>query len=234
MSTIKRGGSPHDTREFSLQSIETLNKASKHVCYLLNEGYRMKNASVFVGNHFLLSERQRLAVVRSTASDEQLRRRRDKECVKESMAGRTVHIDGFNSVITLEIALCESLLLHCMDGTIRDLAGLRGTYQLIEETPKAIRLIADTLDDLGIRKAVFYLDAPVSNSGRLKSLIAEVWEDYRAELDIQVVHDVDRLLQNQECVMTSDSVILDRCKSWFNLSSICVEKTEAVPIRVWK
>lgn len=165
----------------------------------------MKNASVFVGNHLLLSERQRLAVVRSTASDEQLRRRRDKECVKESMAGRTVHIDGFNSVITLEIALCESLLLHCMDGTIRDLAGLRGTYRLIEETSKAIRLIADTLDDLGIRKAVFYLDAPVSNSGRLKSLIAEVWEDYRAELDIQVVHDVDRLLQNQECVMTSDS-----------------------------
>lgn len=150
------------------------------------------------------------------------------------MRGKTVHIDGFNSIITLEIALCESLLLQCMDGTIRDLAGLRGTYRVIEETSEAVQLIAAALTDLGAAKAVFYLDAPVSNSGRLKSLIAHVWENFEPELEIRVINEVDQVLQNQECVITSDSIILDRCQSWFNLVGLCIERTKAVPVKVWQ
>ena len=55
-----------------------------------------------------------------------------------------------------------------MDGTIRDLAGLRGTYKLIDKTDRAINLIGEYLQKLKIKKVVFYLDSPVSNSGRLK------------------------------------------------------------------
>lgn len=69
-----------------------------------------------------------------------------------------MYIDGFNTVITLEIALCQSLLLRCMDGTIRDLAGLRGTYRLIEETPQAVQIIADALSHLKVKKAKKYGD----------------------------------------------------------------------------
>lgn len=193
----------------------------------------MKNASIFVGNHFLLSERQRLALVRSISPDKQLTIRREKECAAGDLCGRTVHIDGFNTIITLEISLCQSLLLKCMDGTIRDLAGLRGTYRLIQETPKAVRLIADTLKHLKVEKAVFYLDAPVSNSGRLKTLIADVWENLDMALDIQVINDVDRTLQKKDYVITADAIILDQCKSWFNLISFCIEKTGTVPVKVW-
>lgn len=210
-----------------------MKKAAEHIQYLVNEGYAIKSASVFVGNHFLLSERQRLALVRSISSDEQLWLRKEKECIADELCGRTVHIDGFNTIITLEIALCKSLLLECMDGTIRDLAGLRGTYRLIEETPEAVRLIADTLEHLKVQKAVFYLDAPVSNSGRLKSLIADVWENRDMKLDIQVINDVDRILQEKDYVITADAIILDNCKSWFNLIYSCMEKTEAVPVKVW-
>lgn len=233
MKQLKRGSAVNDEKEFSDYSVDTLKKAASHIRYLINEGYAMKSASVFVGNHFLLSERQRLALVRSISSDEQLWMRREKECAADELCGRTVHIDGFNTIITLEIALCRSLLLQCMDGTIRDLAGLRGTYRLIEETPKAVWIIADTLEHLKVQKAVFYLDAPVSNSGRLKSLIAEVWENYNMELDIQVMNDVDRTLYEKDYVITADAVILDNCKSWFNLIYCCMEKTKAVPVKVW-
>ena len=54
-----------------------------------------------------------------------------------------------------------------MDGNIRDLAGLRGTYKLIDKTDRAIDLIGQELEKLKVSKAVFYLDKPVSNSGRL-------------------------------------------------------------------
>lgn len=233
MKQVKRGGAASDEQEFSVSSMEVLKKAAGHIRYLVNEGYAIKNASVFVGNHFMLSERQRLALVRSISTDAQLRLRREKECSAEELCGQTVYIDGFNTIITLEIALCQSLLLSCMDGTIRDLAGLRGTYRLIGETPRAIQMAAQTLADLKIQKAVFYLDAPVSNSGRLKSLIAEVWEPYDMELDIQIIHDVDRVLQEKEHVITGDAIILDKCRSWFNLAALCIGKTGSAPVKVW-
>ena len=71
-------------------------------------------------------------------------------------------------------------------------------------------------------------------SGRLKSLIAHVWENFEPELEIRVINEVDQVLQNQECVITSDSIILDRCQSWFNLVGLCIERTKAVPVKVWQ
>ncbi len=53
------------------------------------------------------------------------------------------------------------------------------------------------------------------------------------ELDIQVINDVDRTLQEKDLVITGDAIILDKCKSWFNLLGICLEKTKAVPVKVW-
>ena len=78
-----------------------------------------KNASVFVGKHYLLSERQRLALVRSMATDEAVAFRKAKEKARLE-PGSDVYIDCFNTVISLEIAFSDSTLLLCMDGTIRD------------------------------------------------------------------------------------------------------------------
>ena len=51
----KRGFIPEDVRNFSAEAIKSLRLASRHVAYLINEGYDLKQAAVFVGNHFLLS-----------------------------------------------------------------------------------------------------------------------------------------------------------------------------------
>ena len=61
----KRGYVPEDERYFSAKALETLRTASRHISYLINENYDLKQASVFVGNHFLLSERQRLAIMKN-------------------------------------------------------------------------------------------------------------------------------------------------------------------------
>ena len=58
----KRGYVPEDERNFSPNAIKRMKNASRHIRYLINEGYDLKQAAVFVGNHFLLSERQRLAL----------------------------------------------------------------------------------------------------------------------------------------------------------------------------
>ncbi len=74
-----------------------------------------------------------------------------------------------------------------MDGTIRDLATLRGTYRIIPETENASRIMYDMLQEAGVSKINILLDEPVSNSGRLKTLLAEVGEEYSPELDIQII-----------------------------------------------
>lgn len=213
----RRGYVPDDDRNFSPEAILAMRTASKHICYLINEGYDLKSASTFVGNHFLLSERQRLAIVRSVATEEELQERNKKCRDITDMAGQTVCIDGFNEIITLEVMFSHSPLFLGTDGCIRDLAALRGTYRIIPETDMAIRLMLKVISNAGVRKAVILLDEPVSNSGRLKARIADIREEggdlYPLELDIQILRDVDKELYRKDFVITSDSVILDNCSS---------------------
>lgn len=120
--------------------------------------------------------------------------------------------------------MSDSLLLKCMDGTVRDLAALRGTYRLIDKTDKAIVLIGKALEDSKIGKAVFYLDAPVSNSGRLKQWIIELLSQFTFEVEVEVINNVDSVLEKLDNVITGDAIILDKCVSWFNLNAKLVDE----------
>lgn len=230
----KRGYVPEDERYFSPEAIEIMRMASRHIRYLLDEGYDLKQTSTFVGNHFLLSERQRLAIVRSLASGKQLSGRKKKLVPMDQLAGQEVWIDGFNTIITLEVLLNRSVLFRCMDGTIRDLAALRGTYRLMPETDGAVQMLLESLKNAGVRKIKILLDQPVSNSGRLKTRIADIAEETGcSDLDIQILRDVDRTLYDKGLVITSDSVILDHCRSWVNLTAECVKQMGYPVLQVW-
>ncbi len=202
--TVKRGYVSSDEKEF-IDQIEKLRRAGEELYYLINRGYQIKPASTFVGNHHLLSERQRLALVRSISP---------KGSIEE---------DTFNTVITLEIAFSGSTLLSCMDGTIRDLAGLRGTYRIIDKTDMAVETIRKVLEVEGVKEAHFLIDAPISNSGRLSSKIEDMFEKSPVEAVCEVINDVDKNLYGKENVMTSDAIILDNCVSWFNLTGKAIQ-----------
>lgn len=221
---VKRGFVPTDAKEFgTAENLEKLRKSAEEVYFLINRGYAVKNAVTFVGNHYLLSERQRTAVARSVSSEKSIKIRREKELSDSDVAGKTLYIDGFNAVITLEIAYSDSMLFRCMDGTIRDIAGLRGTYRLIDKTDMAVNAIAETLTSLDIGKAVFYLDAPVSNSGRLKQKILEIMQNKSFETEVYIENAVDSILESKSFVVTADTVILDKCMSWYNLTDTVIK-----------
>lgn len=216
MSDPRRGYVPEDDKEFSDESCKLLQKAQKDIFYLLEQGYPIKNASVFVGNHYMLSERQRLAVVRATADLNAIRSRKAK-LLTTINPGSTIFLDGLNVIIVMEVALSKGTLIRGMDGTIRDLAGLRGTYRLIDVTDKAILLIAEKLEQLRIREAIIYLDAPVSNTGRLKQRIGELLRNFPFEVTVELTDNPDVILEQLGPVITSDAIILNRCVSWYNL-----------------
>lgn len=216
MQECRRGYVPTDEKEFSPENQLVLHKAQKDLLYLLEQGYKVKGASTFVGNHYMLSERQRLAIVRATARQSQLHLRREK-CIPNTHTASEVVIDGMNVIITLEVALSSSTLIRCMDETVRDLAGLRGTYHLIDKTDIAIRFIGEELAKRDTQKVIFYLDAPVSNTGRLKQRILELYAAYPFQTVVELVASPDAILKKESNVITQDSIILDQCESWINL-----------------
>lgn len=213
--TVQRGFVPTDRIEFNQQNIELLKTAKQDICTFINRGYNIDKVTEFVGNHFKLSARQRLALKRIISSNDELNLRY-RHKIDNLAPNSIVNIDGLNLIITLEVALSNSTILKCMDGTIRDLAGLRGNYRIIDKTLVALDLIFKKFNEIKIYKAVFYLDSPVSNTGRLKQTIIELSQNYDFEVEVNLVLNADVILQDLDNVISSDSIILNKCSTWLN------------------
>lgn len=220
METVKRGYAPKDGMEFGSNMTDKLNAAAYEIMFLINRGYDTKSATTFVGNHYLLSERQRMALARITSTQDALERRERKRLLQPS---ESLVLDGFNTIITLEVALSGSLLLEGMDGTIRDLAGLRGSYRIVDKTVRAVELLLDQMERLEVKNALFYLDQQVSNSGRLRALLLDMATNHRLQVQVELNPCVDRILSGMKNVVTADAIILDKCGSWYNLNRGLIE-----------
>ncbi|TJX12746.1 DUF434 domain-containing protein [Tissierella creatinini] len=224
IKTTRRGYDSEDEKFFTEDYLKKFYEARDDIKLLVDRGYKLAHTTEFVGNHFQLSARQRIALKRTICSTEEVNNRKAKMLSLEEVQGGSFNIDGFNLIILLEVALSGSLLIHGDDGTIRDLAGLRGTYRIIDKTDMALNLIGKAMKDLSISNVKFFLDAPVSNSGVLRGKIKGFEDEWNIKVDVDLVPNADVILSKMERVVSSDSIILDNCMSWFNLSRYIVEK----------
>ena len=221
-----RGPHPEDAKLFAAESIPTLRKALADYSMLLTKGYATNSSLKLVGDHFALTQRQRLAIMRSACSDQQLQIRQSKQIDVSQLKDQPILIDGYNLLITTEAALSSAPIFIGRDGCMRDLAGIHGSYRKVTETIPAIELIAKHLHDLGIASARWLLDSPVSNSGKLKTLIRELAEKNNWPWQIDLLTNPDKeLIAAEQTVATSDSNILDNCTRWTNLPPQIITKT---------
>jgi hypothetical protein len=219
-----RGAHPEDLRLFDRTQLKRMKLAAEEVVYLLGRGYPAATAVDVVGNHHQLEARQRVAMGRMLCSPDQRARRSSRAIERTAAQGKTLLIDGFNLIITIEVALSGGLVLDCADGTVRDLAGLRGSYHPVDETDGALDLIGRELTALGLSGARIFLDAPVSNSGRLRARILDFAHRWPFPVDAEVVPNPDAILARAENAVSSDSAILDRCGSWLNVGRFIVDR----------
>jgi hypothetical protein len=219
-----RGAHPEDLRLFDRTQLKRLRPAAEEIVWLLGRGYPMSAAVETVGNHHQLEARQRLALQRALCSPEQRARRQARALERTAAHGRTLLVDGFNLVITIEVALSGGLVLDCADGTVRDLAGLHGSYHPVAETDRALDLIGTELASIGPARVRVFLDAPVSSSGRLRARIEERARGWGFPVDAEVVPNPDAILARADNAVTSDSTVLDRCGSWLNLARFVVDR----------
>jgi hypothetical protein len=223
-----RGPDPRDRHAFDPSTWPALREAVADLSWLLGRGYAEPSALKLVGDRLSLTERQRAAVRRCACTGAALLRRRQHRRSLDMLRGGSIHIDGFNVLTTIESALGGGVVLVGRDGCYRDLAGVHGTYRKVEETRPALLLLGKFLADRGLSRALWYLDSPVSNSGRLKGEILEAAREKRWRWEVELVFNPDPILiHSEQTVATADSAILDRCAAWVSLARAVVEA--AVP-----
>ncbi len=215
-----RGPHPADEKLFAAGAISNLQSAIVDFSLLLTRGYAGKGALKLVGDRFSLTQRQRLAIMRSACSNQQLASRSQRCVLLENLAGQSIAIDGYNVLITVEAAMSGGVIFKGRDGCFRDLASVHGTYRKVTETIPAVELIGDFLGEVGAGKTLWLLDSPVSNSGRLKTLIGELARENNWNWEIELLLSPDAELKKTDAVVaSSDSVVLDGCKRWTNLAA---------------
>jgi hypothetical protein len=214
-----RGAHPEDARLFGAGALPTLGRAAEEVAWLLGRDYAMDPAVEAVGNHHQLALRQRLALKRACCSEAARASRRARRMAPEAVRGAALLVDGFNLIITLEVALSRGLLLEGRDGALRDLGGLRGSYHLVDETEPALELLGDELGALGAAGAHVYLEQAVANSGRLRARLVEAARGFAVPVEVELVRNADPLLAGRAAIVTADAALLDGCVSWANLGA---------------
>lgn len=226
-SRKRRGQHPGDEAAFHEKNLSILREASEDLAWLKTRDYADASSLKLVGDRYQLNARQRTAVARSTCSDQSLARRKEREV--KSIENKVVYLDGFNLLTTIEAAFGDGVLLIGRDGCLRDMSSMHGNYRVLADTRRALDLIHDYL--LTICKAAqltWYLDQPVSNSGRLKSLIFEQLDDAETRVEVELLPDPDPVLKEKdEIVITADSGILkEESVTWFNAARSIAEHFE--------
>jgi hypothetical protein len=221
-----RGPDPRDDEAFGPESRPALRGAVADFSWLLGRGYAPVSALKLVGDRWCLTERQRQAVRRASCSDDARDRRIASQVEGSSLAGKNVLIDGFNVLTTIESALGGAVVLVCRDTAYRDIAGIHGTYRKVAETKPALEKLVTALATLRVCRCHWLFDRPVSNSGRVRSLVLSAAAEHGVNWIVELVDDPDPLLKTSlEVVATADSAILDTGLPWCNLARIAIEPT---------
>ncbi len=228
-----RGPHPQDARLFARKHWPDLREAVADLSWLRSRGYAETSSIKIVGDRYRLTARQRSAVVRSACGEEALVDRRKREVPQETVAGQVLLVDGFNLITTLEAALAGGILLRGRDGCVRYLSSMHGNYRLLADTETALRHLLAIVEELEPRSTIWYLDEPVSNSGRLRATIKEMAASFPGtHSEVRLVRDPDPVLKRRSgrgFVVTADSGILDACGPWLNLAALAVSRLEPPP-----
>lgn len=218
--TSHRGSHPKDDEHFSPSALPALRAAVHDLSWLRTRGYGDTSSVKMVGDRYRLKRRQRNAVARSACSDAERAHRRVRRKAPSAVAGHWIDIDGFNVLISVEGLLGGAYLFVGRDRAYRDVDPVQGTYRMVAETTPAICAIRDAILRRHAVGVTWWLDAHVSNVGRLKTRLADHgpaalgWE-------IQVSDQVDdALAASSNLVATSDSAVLDQVSAWCSIEQM--------------
>jgi len=216
-----RGKNPHDDMLFGLRKERgKLLLALNDMHYLLTKDYPARATLALVSNRYRLRQRQMLALQGMACSAKDIENRKLKEVAADHIQGKTIYLDGFNVVIILETFLSGGFIFKGLDGCYRDISSVHGSYKRVRQTEDVLITIGKALHGLGVERVIWIFDAPVSNSGRIKTLCYEIATAHGFAWDVYLDNAPDKfLIAEKRLIVSSDAWVLNNCYAWFNLLS---------------
>jgi len=206
-------------------NLTSLRLAAGELRFLLERGYPRGRSLRLVGDRHALSASEREVLRRGVVSPQAAVRRRAKLRGIEDLAGQPVGLDGHNVLITLESALTGRILVRADDGVIRDIARAASGFRISEETGRAVGLVLSLLAQWGAAEAHFFLDEPVSYSGRLAAIIRDKMAGHGLAGTASAVPVPERQLKAFEgLVASSDGELIEACARPLDLAGLILEK----------
>ena len=221
-----RGKHPQDDELFNSSNLYRIGQAVNDYSFLLDKQYGDKASIKLVGDRYQLTARQRMAVQRISLPESEVKLINEREVVEAELDGQTLAMDGFNLLIFTEAILSKGYVFECRDGVYRDIASIHGSYYKVLETPEAIELLLETINSFNPASTIWYFDAPVSNSGKLKKLIELELKNYPFESEVLTVNNPDKelIMRKEAVVLSSDRFIISHANRWFNLGKYLIAK----------
>lgn len=218
------GAHPRDAELFAPGQLPALRAAAADLRYLRDRGYSLDAALKLVGDRHQLRDRQRVAISRATSESAGVTARAARRVAEGAPPPPVLAVDAFNVLITVETALHGGVLVTTVDGGLKDLAGIHGTYRASAATDAALARVASRLGarGWGAVPARLLIDAPVSNSGRLAARVRAHAAAHALPWSAEVVADPDEDLAvapRDHVVATGDACVLDRCGAWIDLGA---------------
>ncbi len=192
---------------------EKLKEAATDYRFLLDKSYPQKATIKLVGDRYQLSSYERSVLYRGVSDRRSALLRRSK--IRKDPGTGPLHIDTYNILFTIGNYLSGRPVYLSDDGVLRDTGELRGRFGNKKIFERSLGLLEDFMTGHRNLEYHFFLDAPVSNSGRLAFRINTFMSANGINGTAMTVNSPDHELvqAGSGVVCTSDSVIMTGVKS---------------------
>jgi hypothetical protein len=203
---------------------ETLQTAAADFLYLLDRGYPRSASLQLLGNRYNLDALHREVLHRGVFARKEATERRGRLVGVERLKDLKLLVDGHNVLITVESGVAGRLLIAANDGVIRDVAGVSHRYRITNLTHEAIDTIFQTLQKYPPKETLFFLDAPIRQSGELAAVLRAALKSCNLPGDAQALKVPEsRLIGGEGVVASSDSAVLDGVQQGFDLAATAIK-----------
>jgi hypothetical protein len=194
--------------------------------YLRERSYSARAALKLVGDRHELPAGQRNLLFRGVMPRVEAAGRRTRLVPETAVRGRRLGIDWYNVLITVESYLKGATVFVADDGVVRDAAAVHGSYRIGHLTEQAVGALASAVQTAAPSAVDILVDAPVAFSGEMAALLRTRFSGGPFSVSVRVIDSPDHELKTYAGVVaTSDSVVIDRAESAFDLARAALAAT---------
>ena len=184
--------------------------AARDYYYLLDSGYPQKSVLKLVSDKFALNRYQRILLYRGITSSSAVDRRHSK--ITRELKNSVLHIDTYNVLYTISNYILGRTVFVSNDGFLRDTGEVFRKLSAEKLFNQVIRMVFDYLTTQHLDTIRFFIDSPVSFSGKLAAFLNDTINNYSLKGEATTVKSPDHALKQikKGVIATSDSAIMDQ------------------------